>query len=61
MNSLSTIVAMSGTAESDWEPMDGPESGVGVEEWYVNEKAGLQAYVCDDQGNITAEIMEIDN
>jgi len=43
------------TEISDWEPMEGPETGVGIEYWYRH-RDGLEAYVVDDQGEITIEI-----
>lgn len=35
-----------------WKEMDGPDSGVGVDYWFVH-KSGLEAYVNVDQGEVT--------
>jgi len=43
------------TAADEWESMDGPQTGVGVEFWYRHDD-GREAYVVDDQGEITIEI-----
>lgn len=47
-----------GTKPSDWEEMEGPESGCGVDYWFVNKKTGEEAYVNDDQGHITVNLGE---
>ncbi|HWS26405.1 MAG TPA: hypothetical protein VN259_07480 [Xanthomonadales bacterium] len=45
----------------NWTDAEGPSTGVGLEWWFVDEVAGKQAYVCVDQGEITAcEINELD-
>ncbi len=50
------------TKPEAWEFMDGPMTGVGVEHWLTNEKACLNAYVCIDQGEVTAcEITRVEN
>jgi hypothetical protein len=53
------VAAKTGTASSDWNYFDGPTTGVGVEYWLRNTLAFLEAYVCDDQGELTIEITEI--
>jgi hypothetical protein len=46
------------TKSSDWEEVEGPEAGVGVERWYFNEAENLTAYCVNDQGVITIEITD---
>lgn len=50
------VAAQTGTREKDWEFIDGPETGVGVEYWLYNEKEDLEAYVCDDQGVVSISV-----
>lgn len=52
------LADQSGSDPEDWEEMEGPEAGVGVERWFVHKKDGREAYTVDDQGHITIEINE---
>lgn len=36
--------------------MEGPETGVGVEQWFVHTD-GREAYTCNDQGHITMDVV----
>lgn len=57
LNVIEELTSRSDTAAQDWEYGNGPTTGVGVEYWVFNDKAGLEAYVCVDQGKlITCEI-----
>lgn len=47
-----------GSQPSDWEPTNGPETGVGVERWYVHKVDGRDAYTVDDQGAITVSVSD---
>jgi hypothetical protein len=47
------VAAQSDTKPADWDFINGPESGVGVEYWLRNQKCGLEAYVVFDQGELT--------
>lgn len=42
------------TKPNQWEELDGPESGVGVEYWYRHKKSGQEAYLCIDQGEVVS-------
>ena len=53
------VAAKTGTAPNDWDYFDGPTTGVGVEYWLRNAIDYLEAYVCDDQGELTVEITNI--
>lgn len=54
MNSiLAEIVYETDSCPTDWEELDGPETGVGIERWYRNRHSGQEVYGCDDQGDVT--------
>jgi hypothetical protein len=53
------VAAQTGTAPGNWEHFDGPATGVAVEYWLRNTVESLEAYVCDDQGELTIEITKI--
>lgn len=44
------------TATADWVSIDGPETGAGIERWFMNKHTGEEAYVCDNQGDITVSL-----
>lgn len=50
------IADQTGTEPGDWEHINGPETGVGVEYWFEHIVTKQQVYVCDDQGHITIEL-----
>ena len=54
------VAQETGTNAKDWDFIDGPTTGVGVEYW-LRHKTGLEAYVCDDQGEIKITIQEVVN
>ena len=56
---IKALCEETGTSRRDWEEIYGPETGVGVERWFRNKRTGVEAYVCDDQGCITVEIMGV--
>lgn len=58
MSILAKVAEMTGTAEADWQFIDGPESGCGVDYWCYNKVTGQEVYANDDQGHITMEVME---
>lgn len=53
---LEKLCEYTNTKKSDWEELDGPESGVGIERWFKHKKTGEEAYLCDDQGDLTISI-----
>jgi hypothetical protein len=55
---IKLICEESNTKPSDWVEVEGPETGVGIEQWYFNEAENLTAYCVNDQGHITCEIVE---
>lgn len=52
---LDELCKQTNTVASEWEAIDGPETGVGVESWWRHVD-GREAYVCNDQGHITVEV-----
>lgn len=52
------IAELTDTAYYDWDYIDGPETGVGIEQWFRNKHTGQEAYVCDDQGVLTVSLSE---
>lgn len=54
------LIEQAGGSEEDWEYMEGPDSGVGVDYWFYNDATGQEAYVNVDQGEYTVEVMDGD-
>lgn len=50
------LAVLTGTEAKNWEPVDGPQSGTGVDFWFVYEPDQTKAYVNDDQGYVTFEV-----
>lgn len=51
------IAEKTDTRPEEWEPCDGPETGVGMESWYFHSQTNQYAYVCQEQdGSITVEV-----
>ncbi len=50
---LKELTDAAGGRACDWEEIDGPDSGVGVDHWFRNNKTNEEAYVNDDQGFIS--------
>ena len=57
-DSLLELCLGTDTEPEDWEAIDGPQTGVGIENWYRRHD-GTEAYVCNDQGNITFDLNEV--
>ena len=56
---MQTLCAQTDSIPADWECLDGPETGVGSEQWYVH-RDGREAYTCNDQGHIAIEVIKPD-
>jgi hypothetical protein len=50
------LASVTGSAVSDWEDLDGPDSGVGIDYWYRNRKTGAEAYANLDQDHLTISV-----
>ena len=44
------------THEDDWEDLDGPDSGVGVDYWFRHRTTGAEAYANLDQDHLTISV-----
>jgi len=55
MKALDELCRRTGTSANDWEFMDGPDSGVGVDYWLRHKPTGKETYVNDDQGSVTVD------
>lgn len=56
LGALETLCEHTNTKPEDWEELDGPESGNGVDYWFANIHSGREVYVNDDQGHITVDL-----
>jgi hypothetical protein len=59
MSIQSKLADKTETSPNDWTEIEGPSSGVGSESWWTNDRAGLEAYACDDQGYLTIQIHRV--
>ena len=55
MKALDELCRKTGTRSDEWEFLDGPDSGVGVDYWLKHQPTGREAYVNDDQGHVTVD------
>ncbi len=53
---IDVLTAVTGTVPEDWEDLEGPESGVGVDYWYRNKHTGAEAYANLDQDYLTISV-----
>ena len=51
---------MTGTRDGEWEDVDGPDSGVGIDYWYVHAAGKLEAYINVDQSRVSISVTEAD-
>jgi hypothetical protein len=57
------LMALCNATETDpsvWRAEEGPETGCGIDFWYVNSTTGQEARVNDDQGHYTVDLGEGD-
>lgn len=57
---LVQLAEQTGTSTEEWEQIDGPTTGVGIEYWFRH-KSGNEAYACDDQGDIRIDLNKKDD
>lgn len=55
---LQEVCETTGTEFTDWEFIDGPSTGVGIDYWLRNIETGMEVYANDDQGGLTIEYLE---
>ena len=57
MNAILQILAtLTDTKADDWEIIDGPDSGCGIDYWLRHEKSGREAYANLDQEYLTISV-----
>lgn len=61
LNALEYLCRITGTEPADWEEMVGPDSGVGLDFWFINTTNEEQWYVNVDQGEYTATRSQIED
>ena len=55
MKALDELCRATGTRVHEWDFLDGPTSGCGVDYWLKHKPTGKVACVNDDQGHITLD------
>ena len=53
---LQVLASVTGTVCEDWEDLDGPDSGVGVDYRYRHRGSGAEAYLNLDQDYLTVSV-----
>ena len=53
---LEVLTSVTHTSADDWESLDGPDSGVGVDYWYRHHGTGEEAYLNLDQDHLTISV-----
>jgi hypothetical protein len=53
---LEVLASVTHTSADDWESLDGPDSGVGVDYWYRHRGSGAEAYLSRDQDHLTISV-----
>ena len=53
---LQKLAFLTHTLEGDWEDLDGPDSGVGVDYWFRHRTTGAEAYANLDQDHLTISV-----
>jgi len=53
---LEVLASVTHTSADDWESLDGPDSGVGVDFWYRHRGTGKEAYLNLDQDYLTLSV-----
>jgi hypothetical protein len=55
---MEVLASVTHTSADDWESLDGPDSGVGVDYWYHHRGTGKEAYLNLDQDHLTISVDE---
>ncbi|MGO8925668.1 MAG: hypothetical protein ACLQU3_02055 [Limisphaerales bacterium] len=53
---LEVLASVTHTSADDWESLDGPDSGVGVDYWYRHRGSGAEAYLNRDQDHLSISV-----
>ncbi|HEV2392280.1 MAG TPA: hypothetical protein VG146_07950 [Verrucomicrobiae bacterium] len=57
-SSLDVLAAVTRSRPEDWQVLDGPDSGVGIDYWFRNTETGAEAYLNLDQDHLTISLDE---
>lgn len=52
-HTLTILADLTNTDPENWEPSDGPDSGMGIDSYYVNPNTNREAWINEDQDYIT--------
>ena len=55
---LEVLTSLTQTSADDWQSLDGPDSGVGVDYWYRHRGSGKEAYLNLDQDHLAISVDE---
>jgi hypothetical protein len=53
---LEHLAAATNTSANDWDHIDGPDSGVGIDHWFRHRRTGAEAYANLDQDHLTISV-----
>jgi hypothetical protein len=53
---LEVLASVTHTSADDWESLDGPDSGVGVDYWYLHRGTSKEAYLNLDQDHLIISV-----
>jgi hypothetical protein len=53
---LEVLASVTDTVPGDWEDLDGPDSGVGLDYWYRHRITRAEAYLNLDQDHLTISV-----
>ena len=56
MTAIKALAKETATDPEDWEEISGPDSGVGIDHWFVNRFTDEEAYVNEDQGEFSVSV-----
>ena len=56
MKALEELCKATGTRAEEWEFLEGPDSGCGVDYWLKHKPTGNEAYANDDQGHVRVDV-----
>ena len=53
---VEVLASITGSTLDDWEDLDGPDSGVGVDYWFRHRETGAEVYANLDQDHLTISV-----
>jgi hypothetical protein len=55
---LQVVASLTHSSADYWESLDGPDSGVGADNWYRHGGSGADAYLSPDQDHLTVSVAD---